>query len=96
MRYLEETQPDMALVQGDTTTVFTATLCCFYRGIPVGHVEAGLRTGKHTLALSPKKPIENSLARWSRYTSRQLRTSRKQFTTRTCQLMIRFWSLAIQ
>ena len=42
---LEEAKPDMALVQGDTTTVFTAALCCFYRGIPVGHVEAGLRTG---------------------------------------------------
>jgi len=42
---LEKTQPDMALVQGDTTTVFTAALCCFYRGIPIGHVEAGLRTG---------------------------------------------------
>ena len=42
---LDETKPDMALVQGDTTTVFTAALCCFYRGIPVGHVEAGLRTG---------------------------------------------------
>ena len=42
---LEKIQPDMALVQGDTTTVFTAALCCFYRGIPVGHVEAGLRTG---------------------------------------------------
>ena len=42
---LEKTKPDMALVQGDTTTVFAAALCCFYRGIPVGHVEAGLRTG---------------------------------------------------
>ncbi len=42
---LDEAKPDMALVQGDTTTVFTAALCCFYRGIPVGHVEAGLRTG---------------------------------------------------
>lgn len=42
---LDEIKPDMALVQGDTTTVFTAALCCFYRGIPVGHVEAGLRTG---------------------------------------------------
>ncbi|MCL4124106.1 UNVERIFIED_CONTAM: hypothetical protein GTU68_038317 [Idotea baltica] len=42
---LDETNPDFALVQGDTTTVFTAALCCFYRGIPVGHVEAGLRTG---------------------------------------------------
>lgn len=42
---LDEIKPDMALVQGDTTTVFTASLCCFYRNIPVGHVEAGLRTG---------------------------------------------------
>jgi len=42
---LDKTDIDMALVQGDTTTVFTAALCCFYRGIPVGHVEAGLRTG---------------------------------------------------
>ena len=42
---LEKVEPDFALVQGDTTTVFTAALCCFYRGIPVGHVEAGLRTG---------------------------------------------------
>src|SRR4051812_45731625 len=38
-------QPDMALVQGDTTTVMVASLACFYRRIPVGHVEAGLRTG---------------------------------------------------
>lgn len=36
--------PHMALVQGDTTTVFVAALACFYRGIPIGHVEAGLRT----------------------------------------------------
>lgn len=42
---LDNAKPDMALVQGDTTTVFAAALCCFYRGIPVGHVEAGLRTG---------------------------------------------------
>lgn len=42
---LAEDQPDMALVQGDTTTVLAASLACFYRHIPVGHVEAGLRTG---------------------------------------------------
>lgn len=42
---LEKHQPDIALVQGDTTTVLTASLACFYRQIPVGHVEAGLRTG---------------------------------------------------
>ncbi len=35
----------MALVQGDTTTVLVAALACFYRRIPIGHVEAGLRTG---------------------------------------------------
>jgi UDP-N-acetylglucosamine 2-epimerase (non-hydrolysing) len=38
-------QPDLALVQGDTTTVLAASLACFYRRIPIGHVEAGLRTG---------------------------------------------------
>jgi UDP-N-acetylglucosamine 2-epimerase (non-hydrolysing) len=42
--WLEGSHPDVALVQGDTTTVFVAALACFYRGIPVGHVEAGLRT----------------------------------------------------
>ncbi|MBI1374418.1 MAG: UDP-N-acetylglucosamine 2-epimerase (non-hydrolyzing) [Phycisphaera sp.] len=43
--YLAETRPDLVLVQGDTTTAFTAALAAFYRRIPVGHVEAGLRTG---------------------------------------------------
>jgi UDP-N-acetylglucosamine 2-epimerase (non-hydrolysing) len=43
--YLTKQKPDMALVQGDTTTVFCAALCAFYHKIPVGHVEAGLRTG---------------------------------------------------
>src|SRR6185503_16576651 len=43
--WLEGGHPDMALVQGDTTTVLVAALACFYRRIPIGHVEAGLRTG---------------------------------------------------
>jgi UDP-N-acetylglucosamine 2-epimerase (non-hydrolysing) len=43
--WLEKARPDMALVQGDTTTVLVAALACFYRRIPIGHVEAGLRTG---------------------------------------------------
>lgn len=42
--YLAEYKPDMVIVQGDTTTVFSAALAAFYRQIPVGHVEAGLRT----------------------------------------------------
>ena len=41
---LEKEKPDMVLVHGDTSTSFAAALTCFYRGIPVGHVEAGLRT----------------------------------------------------
>jgi UDP-N-acetylglucosamine 2-epimerase (non-hydrolysing) len=43
--WLGSAQPDMALVQGDTTTVLVASLACFYRRISIGHVEAGLRTG---------------------------------------------------
>jgi len=43
--WLGSARPDMALVQGDTTTVLVAALACFYRRIPIGHVEAGLRTG---------------------------------------------------
>ncbi|MBS5451862.1 MAG: UDP-N-acetylglucosamine 2-epimerase (non-hydrolyzing) [Coriobacteriia bacterium] len=41
---LEEGKPDVVLVHGDTTTSFAAALACFYLQIPVGHVEAGLRT----------------------------------------------------
>lgn len=43
--WLEDHRPDIAIVQGDTTTVLCASLACFYRRIPLGHVEAGLRTG---------------------------------------------------
>jgi len=42
---LQEFQPDVVLVHGDTTTTLSASLAAFYQRIPVGHVEAGLRTG---------------------------------------------------
>ena len=41
---LDESSPDIVLVHGDTSTTFVTSLACFYMQIPVGHVEAGLRT----------------------------------------------------
>jgi UDP-N-acetylglucosamine 2-epimerase (non-hydrolysing) len=41
---MQEAKPDIVLVHGDTTTTFVASLAAFYNSIPIGHVEAGLRT----------------------------------------------------
>lgn len=43
-KVLEEVKPDVVLVHGDTSTTFVTALACYYLQIPVGHVEAGLRT----------------------------------------------------
>ena len=63
---LADAAPDVVLVQGDTTTVQVASLCAFYRGIAVGHVEAGLRTWN---MLSPfpeelNRRVTGLVARW--------------------------------
>ncbi len=42
---IEQVQPDMVVVQGDTTSTFVGALAAFYHQVPVAHVEAGLRTG---------------------------------------------------
>ncbi len=44
-RVLRDVQPDLVLAHGDTTTTCAAALAAYYQRIPVGHVEAGLRTG---------------------------------------------------
>ena len=44
-KVLDEERPGLVLVHGDTTTTSMASMACFYKRIPVGHVEAGLRTG---------------------------------------------------
>lgn len=44
-KVIDQYEPDLVLVHGDTTTTFAATLSAFYRQVKVGHVEAGLRTG---------------------------------------------------
>lgn len=42
---LQQTRPDLLLVHGDTSTTFASALAAFYQQVPIGHVEAGLRTG---------------------------------------------------
>lgn len=63
---LHECKPDAVLVHGDTTTTLATSLAAFYQQIPVGHVEAGLRTGN---LLSPwpeeaNRKLTGALAHW--------------------------------
>lgn len=64
--YLSKTNPDVVMVQGDTTTVLCGALSAFYHHIPIAHVEAGLRTGN---MLSPwpeeaNRVLTTRLAKW--------------------------------
>ena len=64
--YLAKEEPDIVMVQGDTTTVLAGALAAFYHHIPVAHVEAGLRTGN---MLSPwpeeaNRVLTTRLAKW--------------------------------
>lgn len=63
---LSKLSPDIVLVQGDTTSVQVSSLCAFYRGIPVGHVEAGLRTGSvyEPFPEELNRRITGLVARW--------------------------------
>lgn len=59
-------RPDVVLAQGDTTTVMTVALACFYHRIPFGHVEAGLRTGdiNNPFPEEANRVIAGRLAHW--------------------------------
>jgi UDP-N-acetylglucosamine 2-epimerase (non-hydrolysing) len=63
---LRAEKPDVVLAQGDTTTVMTVALACFYHGIPFGHVEAGLRTWDmhNPFPEEANRVIAGRLARW--------------------------------
>ncbi len=64
---LTDENPDAVLVQGDTTTVMTVALACFYHKIPIGHIEAGLRTGdiKNPFPEEANRVITGKLAHWN-------------------------------
>jgi len=64
--YLAGDKPDIVLVQGDTTTVFAAAVAAFYHKIPVGHIEAGLRTGnmQSPWPEEANRILTTRLARW--------------------------------
>lgn len=63
---LDREKPDVVLVQGDTTTVMAVAMAAFYRKIPLGHVEAGLRTGDifNPFPEEANRLIAGHLARW--------------------------------
>lgn len=63
---LERARPDAVLAQGDTTTVLCTALASFYRRIPFGHVEAGLRTGDldYPFPEEANRVLASRLARW--------------------------------
>ena len=65
-KVLVEEKPDVVLVQGDTTTVMAASLACFYHNIPIGHVEAGLRTWniRNPFPEEANRVITGKLAYW--------------------------------
>jgi UDP-N-acetylglucosamine 2-epimerase (non-hydrolysing) len=65
-RVLSAEPPDAVLIQGDTTTVMAVALACFYHNIPIGHVEAGLRTWdiRNPFPEEANRVITGKLAKW--------------------------------
>lgn len=64
--YFDKVNPNAILVHGDTTTTFASSLAAFYRQIPVGHVEAGLRSGNMELPFPEEmnRVLTDKIAKW--------------------------------
>ena len=73
---LDQEKPDVVLVHGDTTTTFATALSCFYRQIPVGHVEAGLRTN-NIYSPYPEEFNRQAVSIISRYNFAPTQTARE-------------------
>lgn len=71
---LEKAQPDIVLVHGDTSTTFAGALAAFYHKVPVGHVEAGLRT-YDKYSPFPEEMNRKLTVRLQRCTLRRLRAT---------------------
>ena len=78
-------KPDMVLVQGDTTTVAMVSLASFYRGIPIGHVEAGLRTG-NLLSPFPEEANRRLAGMLATLHFAPTEQSRRNFWRRECRM----------
>lgn len=72
-------RPDLVLVQGDTTTALAGALAAFHRGIPVGHVEAGLRSG-NPMSPFPEEMNRRLVTRLARYHFAATHTNAKTLT----------------
>lgn len=82
-KVLEEAKPDLVLVHGDTTTTFAGALAAFYAQIPVGHVEAGLRTG-NKYSPFPEEMNRKLTGALADYHLRQPRPAKPTCCARTC------------
>jgi len=89
-RVIEDWRPDQVLVHGDTTTSFTAALAAFHRRLPVGHVEAGLRTGDRNAPWPEEinRRLTGRLARWHYAPTAQARDNLLHEDVPPCDIVV--------
>jgi UDP-N-acetylglucosamine 2-epimerase (non-hydrolysing) len=89
-RVLEDWRPDQVLVHGDTSTSFSAALAAFHRRLPVGHVEAGLRTGNREAPWPEEinRRLTGRLARWHYAPTPQARDNLRHEDVPECDIVV--------